>query len=41
VSKSRPEIGIVTTRPWLVNRRREIVMDRQTTFMVRRREPVG
>jgi acyl dehydratase len=41
VSKSRPEIGIVTTRSRLTNQRREIVMDMQTTFMVRRREPVG
>lgn len=36
-SKSRPEIGIVTTRALLTNQREEMVMEMSTTFMVRRR----
>jgi len=41
VSASRPTIGIVTTRSLLTNQRDETVMDMQTRFMVRRRDPVG
>jgi acyl dehydratase len=37
-SKSRPGIGIVTTRSKLVNERQESVMEVSTTFMVRRRD---
>ena len=37
VSKSRPEIGIVTTRSLLSNQRDEIVMEMTTSFMVQRR----
>ena len=37
VSKSRPEIGIVTTRSLLLNQREEIVMEMTTSFMVQRR----
>lgn len=36
-SKSRPDIGIVTTRGILTNQRDETVMDMNTTFMVKRR----
>jgi len=37
-SRSRPQIGIVTTRSLLTNQRDEAVMDMKTTFMVERRE---
>ena len=37
-SKSRPGIGIVTTRGLLTNQHDEIVMDMTTIYMVRRRE---
>ena len=36
-SRSRPKIGIVTTRSLLTNQREEIVMDSKTTFMIERR----
>ena len=36
-SRSRPEIGIVTTRSLLTNQRDELVMDMSTTYMVKRR----
>ena len=39
-SRSRPGIGIVTTRARLTNQRGEIVMDMSTSFMVKRREAV-
>lgn len=39
-SRSRPTIGIVTTRSLLTNQRDETVMDMKTTFMVERR-PAG
>ena len=38
-SRSRPEIGIVTTQSLLTNQRDEVVMDMTTTFMVRRAAP--
>lgn len=37
ISKSRPGIGIVTTRTMLLNQRDETVMDMTTSFMVERR----
>ena len=37
-SRSRPGIGIVTTRSMLTNQRDETVMDMKTTFMVERRD---
>lgn len=37
-SRSRPQIGIVTTRSLLTNQRDETVMDMKTTFMIERRE---
>ena len=37
VSKSRPELGIVTTRGLLTNQHDETVMDMTTTFMIERR----
>ena len=37
-SRSRPQIGIVTTRSLLTNQRDETVMDLKTTFMVERRD---
>jgi acyl dehydratase len=36
-SRSRPEIGLVTTRAVLTNQQDEIVMEMSSTFMVRRR----
>jgi acyl dehydratase len=36
-SRSRPEVGIVTTRSLLTNQRDELVMDMSTTYMVERR----
>lgn len=36
-SESRPDVGIVTTRSRLRNQRDELVMEMDTTFMVRRR----
>ena len=39
-SRSRPRIGIVTTRSRLTNQRDELVMEMSTTFMVERR-PLG
>ena len=37
VSKSRPTIGIVTSRSMLLNQRNEVVMDMLTKYMVQRR----
>jgi len=40
-SKSRPGIGIVTTRSTLTNQRDESVMEMTTNFMVEQRELAG
>lgn len=37
-SRSRPQIGIVTSRGTLTNQRGETVMDMKTTFMIKRRD---
>ncbi|MBW2231288.1 MAG: MaoC family dehydratase N-terminal domain-containing protein [Deltaproteobacteria bacterium] len=40
-SKTRPGIGIVTTRSFLTNQRDETVMEMTTNFMVKRRDEWG